>query len=275
MNVAQRAFLSGSFVVLAIGSALYCLDYRVVEVGSPEHNLQTMLANAPEPQREYLKSFTENNPEYRNLLPLLDLGELHPRGTASHGTDRRGEALSNVDELLAEAEQSAPTYGGIYARSNLTPLAAMMGGILVPTLLLIMAGYLALGSGGRMPWNKSLRSTQSSTAGKLAEIECVQKCQNCNADVIAGAKFCTQCGARNNMNESKRTRADKSGLRELSKSELDKWQQQMSLCDVAVVAMALIPPLMMIDGPSMMLVARYRYPRWVFIVHCLYAFARR
>jgi hypothetical protein len=175
MSTSQRWFLVSSLFLLAVGLALYCLDYRVVSADSFEGRLLVTLSNTPEAQREHLKAEFENSSETRGAIPLISFGESRPKAVSSSRLVKdTSKRVPTIDEILGPRPNQvpttedvlgprpvAPTFSGIYARAGLDPVEAVIGGILAPALLLIVAGYLALGA----------RTNAPTKRGKLARTE--------------------------------------------------------------------------------------------------------
>ena len=91
MNSSQRWFLVTSLILLAVGVALYCLNYRVVDADSSEGRVLAILLNSPKPERESLKAELENSPERRAVIPLVSFGE------DLHGKRRMAECQQTVN----------------------------------------------------------------------------------------------------------------------------------------------------------------------------------
>ena len=170
MNSSQRWFLVTSLILLAVGVALYCLNYRVVDADSSEGRVLAILLNSPKPERESLKAELENSPERRAVIPLVSFGESQPRPPweETHGR-------VPTDSELSSFLESKSTFSGIYPRTGLSPLEATIGGVLVPILLLISASYLALGA--RKTTSNKETTTPTTTLSKSASTEIDQSAE--------------------------------------------------------------------------------------------------
>jgi hypothetical protein len=109
MKTSQRSLIMTSLVVLAIALAGYCLDYQTHEA----YRVRDQLF-----ERDLFGS-----------APLV----------ASPVLIKFGEAIIEPGSVPWVA------ISGLYPRGNMIPEEAAIGGLLVPFLLLVAAGYLALG----------------------------------------------------------------------------------------------------------------------------------
>lgn len=150
INNLQRWFLVATSIVLAVASALYCLDYRVVDANTVEGHAAILLSNVPEAQRESMKAGFENDPETSTAVPLIDFGEEGGSVLTWHAP-RDASGRASADDLWKEAHsfKAVPRFSGIYARAGLSRQEAMIGGFVVPALLFAFACFLALGMGSR------------------------------------------------------------------------------------------------------------------------------
>lgn len=233
MNAPQRWFLVASFILVAASLALYCTEYRVIDPYSREWPIRVLLESTDETDRETLRARLESDPATRAAIPLISLAQPRPEPRPTNRPLTEDEALK---------EFSPRPFGGIYARTGLTRSQAMVGGILAPILLLVGAGYLALG----------VRTKKLRTPITQAEAE---------IDTATDDQF-------HGDNDCPETRSGSDQLLNLA-------ERRSRLSDTAVVAMAFLPTLLVIDMSAMILLTQRRYPRWVFAVHCLYALARR
>lgn len=168
MNNSQRWFLVASLILLATVSALYCLDYRVVDGDSPEGQLAIIFSKVREPFRESVKSVAESNPDTSTEVPLIDFGEKDELVATWHAP-RDASGLPTTDDLWKEANsfRPMPTFSGIYARPGLSRSEAIVGGFVTPALLAIFACFLALGS---PIWRELLKKLGSGADPDVHEI---------------------------------------------------------------------------------------------------------
>lgn len=240
VNNSQRTFLIGACILLAIGLVLFCFDYRVVPDDTLEGSLLIQIAQTPGPQRELFEQKLESDAQFRGLIPVIDFGAVKlttpdwPQGY-----------LPTEKEFF---DAFTPRHRALFPRLGLTRLDAEIGGVLAPLLLAIAAGYLMLGIG-----KKSLVEEPRFMPAGNAPI----------APSILGREGMLSAPAI-----SPRPQAI---------ANSDKSSEQSSLSAIALTeklaqfGMAIFPVLLVIDLQSMMLLSRFKYPRWVFVVHCLYA----
>jgi hypothetical protein len=153
MNKLQRWFLVAGLILLAIGFAFCCLEYRVVRSDSAEAVALIILSRVSDSDREAVKAQLEDSPEGRATIPLIDLGESYEEEVDLSSIDREAARqpsgkLPTADELWNTAHRplkQVTLFKGIYARPGMTNLEATLGGMLAPILLLLSAGYFALG----------------------------------------------------------------------------------------------------------------------------------
>jgi hypothetical protein len=236
MNYPQRIFLMVGLILLAAGLALYCLDYRIVRADSSEGEFYAHLMNLPEPQRQVFEADFDNDLKFRGWIPLVNLGNVE-----TSEPDWPSGYRPTLDELH---DKYAPRFRAIFPGQGLTKLEAIVGGALIPFLLVMLAGFLGLGT-----------RINSATKGSVA---------------ATPDKFEVASEGRVKVTQPPPITIDAN----LDASRVTQFQFPVRE-KLAVIAMAFFPFLLLADLPSMMSATRCRYPRWVFVLHCLYVFGRR
>jgi hypothetical protein len=203
MKTSQRSLIMASLVVFAIALASYCLDYQTHEA----YRIRDQLF-----ERDLFGS-----------APLV----------ASPVLIKFGEAIIEPGSVPRVA------ISGLYPRGKMIPDEAAIGGLLVPFLLLVAAGYLALG-GSRAGRRHSGAAPVGAAVEGLSPVVAAPISPSPPPAWAAGAG-----------------RADAS----------DFW------FGIAIVASVINPVFFVLDLPSLMLLSRLRFPRWLFALLVLRAVA--
>ncbi len=75
MNTSAAMVLVRCLILLATVSALYCLDYRVVDGDSPEGQLAIIFRRFASHFAKASNQPSESNPDTSTEVPLIDFGE--------------------------------------------------------------------------------------------------------------------------------------------------------------------------------------------------------
>lgn len=166
------------------------------------------------------------------FLPLLG-----PWRTGCTEPDTSGKLT--LDELFGQAQLCAadsPLLHGIYARPGYSRLEGAVGGIWIPLGLLAIAGFFVLG-----------RVRPRSVSSKKPPAKLIDE-EHPTASISPPS-----------------SQSDNPG------GQLPSPREQSDLSSIACVVMVVFPIVLIAELPSTLLASRFRYPRWVFAAHCLFA----
>src|SRR5579862_395835 len=149
MNIFQRWFLIASLTLLAAGSGIFCLDYRVIDAGSPEGRMRYLVEYGSPEDREIAKNILLKT--YGLEEPLVDFGWTHSPCPPSDDCQAYIQAQQMLLRAASDGSWGATDgalgfFRGVYSHPGLTQTEARIGGFLLPVLCLIGAIFLGLGA---------------------------------------------------------------------------------------------------------------------------------
>jgi hypothetical protein len=227
MKTSQRRLILASLVTLAIASGSYCLDWQTRDayrVG--DHLFEPHVFGAP--------------PFVPSPI-LMKFGEALRKPTLDELLGPPPTSGRSAGYWFSPEEVGARyvTLSGLYSRGSMTPSEAAIGGLLVPFLLVVAAGYLALGA-------PRVGHGGSGTAPASAVVEGLPPAVTSPNSPLPLPAWAAGAG-RANAGEF--------------------------LFGLAIVASVINPVFFVLDVPSVMLLGRLRFPRWFFGLLVLRALA--
>jgi hypothetical protein len=191
MTNSRRWLVIASLGALAVALASYCLDYQTHEAYRARNELL-------EPRR--------GNPSFAPSPVVLKFGEA----------------------TIAPGSVARVAVSGLYPRGNLTSNEAAIGGLLVPIVLLVTAGYFALGG------SRTRRAPRAPRGAQSDEQASVERADQDAMGATAAAE---------------------------SRSGATAPDDKDRLAMVVSIGMVVLPALLVFDMPSMMLLNRLRLPK--------------
>jgi hypothetical protein len=239
MKTSQRLLLVASLGILAVAMAGYCLDFQTHEAYRVGDRLfEPQLVNPPLVPSPVLIKLAEvtiepSEPGISNEAGAAGFSDEEiAAGNAALALKLKAAGFSDNDiNDYLYGRMPRVTISGLYPRGSMTPNEAAIGGLLVPFLLLVAAGYVALGTsraGGR----------RSGAAPASAVVERLPL-------GVASSSMAS------------RAPADASEI----------------IAKLVPVILVIFPVIFALDMPSVMLLSRLRFPRWLFALLVLRAFA--